>query len=185
MPKKEGGLYYDYVDFPIHEPSQEAIAGYTWPAPNPPEYNQKLGKQADPGPNDRFRCGWRGDHRRWDLRTAGTPDGLREFLDMLLVSEPETADRMMEKATDIYVEACDSYLAEVGDKIQVFTYWDDVCGQNGWLIRPETYKKDVMPKQKRLVETIRAKTNAKLFYHGCGAMFDLIPHLIEIGFEYH
>ena len=89
----------------------------------------------------------------------------------------------MEKITDIYIEASNAYLDEVGDTIQVFTYWDDVCGQNGWLIRPDIYTRLVKPKQRRLVEAIRAKTNAKLFYHGCGAVYDLIPHLIDIGFD--
>lgn len=182
MPK-EGGHYFDYIDFPIKEPSQEAIASYTWPAPTSPEYYQKLGKQA------------RSLYENTDFAVVGgviigggifeQPArlmGLENFY-MLLASEPGSADWMMEKVTEIYIEASNAYLDAIGKYIQVFTYWDDVCGQNGWLIRPETYIKYVKPKQKRLVETIRAKTNAKVFYHGCGAVYDLIPHLIEIGFD--
>ncbi|MDJ0828239.1 MAG: uroporphyrinogen decarboxylase family protein, partial [Desulfobacterales bacterium] len=30
---------------------------------------------------------------------------------------------------------------------------------------------------------IKQKTDAKIYYHGCGAIFDLIPDLIEIGFD--
>ena len=89
----------------------------------------------------------------------------------------------METITDIYIESCNRYLDYVGPYIQVFTYWDDVAGQNGWLIRPELYRKLIKPKQKRLVEAIKKKTNAKLFYHSCGATRDLIPDLIEIGFD--
>jgi uroporphyrinogen decarboxylase len=65
----------------------------------------------------------------------------------------------------------------------VVVYWDDVCGQNGWLIRQYLYTKMVNPKQRRLEEAIKKKTGARLFYHGCGAVFDLIPHLIEAGFD--
>jgi uroporphyrinogen decarboxylase len=36
---------------------------------------------------------------------------------------------------------------------------------------------------KLLVEAIKQKTNAKLFYHSCGATRGLIPDLIEIGFD--
>jgi len=182
MPK-EGGLYYDYVGFPIKAASQEAIAGYAWPAPNPPEYYRGLGEQA------------RSLYENTDYAVVGgviigggifeQPArlmGLENFF-MLLASEPETADRLMERVTDIYIEACTSYLEQVGEYIQVFTYWDDVCGQNGWLIRPDLYRKYVKPKQQRLVETVRSRTRAKLFYHGCGAVYDLIPHLIEIGFD--
>ena len=41
----------------------------------------------------------------------------------------------------------------------------------------------IKPRQKRLFEAIKSRTKAKLFYHGCGAVFDLIPHLIEIGVD--
>jgi uroporphyrinogen decarboxylase len=108
--------------------------------------------------------------------------GLENFF-MALVSEPAFADRMMEKMTDLYIEASRAYLDEVGQYLDVVVYWDDVCGQNGWLIRPDLYTRMVKPKQRRLVEAIKQKTHAKLFYHGCGAVYDLIPHLIETGFD--
>jgi uroporphyrinogen decarboxylase len=90
---------------------------------------------------------------------------------------------MMEKITDIYIESCNNYLDEVGPYIQVFTYRDDVCTQDGWMIRPEIYRRTIKPLQRRLVESIKKKTNTKLYYHSCGATFDLIPDLIETGFD--
>ncbi len=89
----------------------------------------------------------------------------------------------MEQITDIYIESCNNYLDEVGQYIQVFTFWDDVNTQNGWMISPDTYRKMIKPKQRRLVEAIKKKTDAKLFFHGCGATFDLIPDLIDLGFD--
>ncbi len=41
----------------------------------------------------------------------------------------------------------------------------------------------IKPKQRRLVEAIKKKTDAKLFYHSCGATFDLVTDLIDIGFD--
>ena len=113
MPK-EDGHYFDYVDFPIKEPTQEAIEGYTWPAPTPLEYYQKLGKQA------------RSLYETTDFAVVGgviigggifeQPArlmGLENFY-MLLASEPQAADWMMEKVTEIYIEASNAYLDEVG-----------------------------------------------------------------------
>jgi uroporphyrinogen decarboxylase len=100
-----------------------------------------------------------------------------------LITEPAFTDRLMETITDIYIESCNRYLEQVGSYIQVFTFWDDLAGQNGWLINPEVYRKRIKPKQKRLVEAIKKKTDAKLFYHSCGATRGLIPDLIEIGFD--
>jgi uroporphyrinogen decarboxylase len=108
--------------------------------------------------------------------------GMEKFL-MALLTEPAFADRLMGTITDIYIESCNRYLDHVGPYIQVFTFWDDVAGQDGWMINPSLYRKLIKPKQKRLVEAIKKKTNAKLFYHSCGATRDLIPDLIEIGFD--
>jgi uroporphyrinogen decarboxylase len=108
--------------------------------------------------------------------------GLENFL-MALLTEPAFADRLMETITDIYIESCNRYLEFVGPYIQVFTFWDDLAGQNGWIINPEVYRKRIKPRHKRLVEAIKKKTDAKLFYHSCGATRGLIPDLIDSGFD--
>ncbi len=179
----EGGLYFDYVEFPIKEPTLEAYLKYIWPPPNPPEYYRRLGEEA-------ARL-----YHTTDYAIVGgviigggifeqpaRMMGLENFY-VALASEPRLADEMMEKVTEIYIQACHDYLDETGKYIQVFMYWDDVCGQNGWLIDPGLYEKLIKPKQKRLVEAVRARTQAKLFYHGCGSVRGLIPHLIDIGFD--
>lgn len=182
MPK-EGGLYFDWVDFPIKEATIQALDNYTWPQPDPPEYNAQLREQA------------RHLYQETDYALVGNAVigggifeqpartmGLENFF-MALVSEPQFADRLMGQITDIYIESCNNYLEQLGEYLQVFTYWDDICGQNGWLIAPDVYRKMVKPKQRRLVEAIKRKTDAKIYYHSCGAVFDLIPDLIELGFD--
>jgi len=182
MPK-EGGYYFDWVEFPIQEPTFEALDRYSWPHPDPEEFILRLGEQA------KFL------YENTDFALVGSAVigggifeqpartmGMEPFL-MSLVAEPKFADRLMEKITDIYIESCNNYLDKVGEYIQVFTYWDDVNTQHGWLINPDTYRKMVKPKQRKLVEAIKKKTGAKLFFHGCGAAFDLIPDLIELGFD--
>lgn len=182
MPK-QGGFYFDWVDFPIKEPTMEALDAYTWPQPDPPEYNARLREQA------RFL------YENTDYALVGSAIigggifeqparimGLENFL-MALVTEPQFADRMMEQITEIYIESCNNYLDQVGEYLTVFTYWDDLCGQNGWLIAPEIYRKRIKPRQRRLLEAIKKKTDAKVYYHSCGAVFDLIPDLIDVGFD--
>jgi len=182
MPK-EGGYYFDWVDFPIKEFTIEALDNYDCPRPDPREYILQLSEQA------------KYLYENTDYALVGSavigggifeqPSrtiGMQNFL-MALAAEPKFADRLMEQITDIYIESCNNYLDEVGQYIQVFTYWDDVNTQNGWMINPETYRKMVKPKQRRLVEAIKKKTDAKLFFHACGAVFELIPDLIDLGFD--
>ncbi len=182
MPK-DGGLYFDWVDFPLKEATMEALDAYQWPRPDPKEHILKLREQAEHlyHNTDYALVGSAvigGGIFEQPARTMGLPNFL-----MALVSEPAFTDRLMSQITDIYIKSCNNYLDEVGQYIQVFNYWDDVASQNGWLIRPELYRKRIKPLQKRLVEAIKKKTDAKLFYHSCGATFDLIPDLIEIGFD--
>ncbi len=182
MPKT-GGFYFDWVDFPIREPSMQALDAYRWPSPDAPEINAQLGRQARQlYENTEYALVGSAVIGGGIFEQPARVMGLQDFM-MALVSEPAFADRLMEEITDIYIRSCDSYLDCVGPYIQVFTYWDDLAGQNGWLIRPELYRKVIKPKQKRLVEAIKKKTNAKLFYHSCGATRDLIPDLIDLGFD--
>ena len=182
MPKT-GGFYFDWVDFPIKEATMEALDAYHWPQPDPVEVNAQLGQLAKQlYENSDYALVGSAVIGGGIFEQPARVMGLQNFL-MALISEPAFADRLMETITDIYIESCNRYLDYVGPYIQVFTYWDDVAGQNGWLIRPELYRKLIKPKQKRLVEAIKKKTDAKLFYHSCGATRDLIPDLIEIGFD--
>jgi uroporphyrinogen decarboxylase len=182
MPKKDG-LYFDWVEFPIKDPTMAALDGYQWPIPDPPETNARLREQA------------RRLYENTDYALVGSAIigggifeqpartmGLENFL-MSLLTEPAFADRFMDQITDIYIESCNNYLDQVGDYLQVFTYWDDLNSQAGWMISPEIYKRLIKPKQRRLVEAIKSKTDAKLFFHGCGAVSELIPHLIDLGFD--
>jgi uroporphyrinogen decarboxylase len=182
MPK-DGGLYFDWVDFPIKEATMEALDNYTWPQPDPPEYNARLREQA--------KCLYENtDYALLGNAVIGggifeqpaRTMGLEDFF-MALVTEPKFADRLMGQITEIYIESCNNYLEQVGEYLHVFTYWDDVCGQNSWLIAPDLYRKAIKPKQRRLLEAVKNKTDAKIYYHSCGAVYDLIPDLIELGFD--
>ena len=182
MPK-DGGLYFDWVDFPIKEATLEALEHYAWPRPDPPEYNARLREQARYlYENTRYALVGSAIIGGGIFEQPARTMGLENFL-MALVAEPRFADRMMEHITDIYIESCNNYLEQVGEYLQVFMYWDDVSGQDGWLISPEIYRKMIKPKQRRLLEAIKSKTDAQVYYHGCGAVYDLIPDLIELGFD--
>ncbi len=182
MPK-QGGLYFDWVEFPFTEPTMEALDHYKFPRPDPPEYLAQLRDQA------------KYLYENTDYALVGTAIigggifeqparvmGLENFL-MALVAEPKFADRLMQQITDIYIESCNNYLAQLGRYLHVFTYWDDVNTQSGWMIDPEIYRKRIKPLERRLVDAIKKKTDAKIFFHGCGATYELIPDLIDVGFD--
>jgi len=182
MPK-DGGLYFDWVEFPIKETSMAALDRYQWPRPDPPGHIDQLQSQAkNLYENTDYALVGSGVIGGGIFEQPARTMGLENFL-VALLTDPKFADRFMEQVTEIYIESCNTYLDQIGKYLQVFTYWDDVNSQDGWLISPDIYRKMIKPKQRRLVEAIKKKTDAKLYYHGCGAAFDLIPDLIEIGFD--
>ena len=182
MPK-DGGLYFDWVEFPIKETSMTALDQYQWPRPDPAEHIDQLKTQAKYlYENTDYALVGSGVIGGGIFEQPARTMGLENFL-VSLLTDPKFADRFMERITEIYIESCNTYLDQIGKYLQVFTYWDDVNSQDGWLISPDIYRKMIKPKQRRLVEAIKKKTDAKIYYHGCGAVFDLIPDLIEIGFD--
>ncbi len=181
MPK-QAGLYYDWFDYPI-EATLESLDGYAWPEPDPIDVVATLADQAQ----------WLHEHTDYALVGSGVIGGgifeqacrtvgLETFMEAMLLNRP-FAERLLDGITEIYIESATRYLDQVGAYIDVFTFWDDVCSQDGWMISPALYTTLIKPRQRRLFESIKAKTTARIFYHGCGAVFDLIPHLIEIGVD--
>jgi uroporphyrinogen-III decarboxylase len=72
----------------------------------------------------------------------------------------------------------------VGDNAQVvFVSGTDFGTQNGMFASVETYRDLYKPYQKAVNDKIHELTNWKVFIHSCGAIYDLIPDLIEAGFD--
>ncbi len=72
-------------------------------------------------------------------------------------------------------------LGEVGDLLDVVQEGDDLGTQTSLLISPAMYRTFIKPREKELFAFIRRRTDAKLFFHSCGAIHPLIPDLIEVG----
>ncbi|OGO57827.1 MAG: hypothetical protein A2Z32_01995 [Chloroflexi bacterium RBG_16_69_14] len=108
--------------------------------------------------------------------------GMESFMMTMLTDRP-AAERLLDGITDHYIEGAERYLEAVGEFLDVYQYGDDVATQETWMISPDAYASLIKPRQRRLFDAIKSMTEAKLFYHGCGAVFDLIPHLIEIGVD--
>ena len=93
------------------------------------------------------------------------------------------ARRLMDRILQMQLAYWEKALAEVGDVIDVAQIADDVAGQHGLLISPRSYRKLLKPLHKELFDFIHARTNAKIFFHSCGAIRAIIPDLIEIGVD--
>jgi len=174
-------LYMDITHHPLADATVEDVAGYPWP------------KGSDAG---RFQ-GLRG--RAQTLRdetpyavvsgisgvvyeTCWYMRGLeRWFMDML--EQPAFCEAMLDQTLRFWLDWFDVFLAEVGDLVDVIMIGDDLAGQTGPLFRPDFYRRVVKPRHKRLVQFIRSRTGAKIWYHTCGACRDYMPDLLDNGID--
>ncbi len=108
--------------------------------------------------------------------------GPAQFL-MDLIGEPELAADILDRVLDYNIKLAERFLDKVGDKIQVIKISDDLGSQDNLLISPALYRRLIKPRQAQFVAALRAKTQARVLYHSCGAVSKLIDDFIEIGID--
>jgi len=110
----------------------------------------------------------------WYLR------GLEQWL-MDMLAQPEFCEALLDQTLKFWLDWFRVFLDEVGDLVDVIMLGDDLAGQCGPLFHPDLYRRIVKPRHKRLVQYIRSRTKAKLWYHTCGACLEFIPDLLDNG----
>ncbi len=105
----------------------------------------------------------------------------RWFMDM--IEQPEFCAALLDQTLKFWLDWFDVFLAEVGDVVDVIMIGDDLAGQGGPLFQPEFYRRVVKPRHKQLVQTIKSRTRAKIWYHTCGACQCYIPDLLDNGID--
>lgn len=112
----------------------------------------------------------------WYLR------GLEQwFTDVL--ANPEFCAALLDQTCQYWMDWFRVFLEEVGDVVDVIMIGDDLTGQTGPLFQPQFYRDIVKPRHKRLVQYIRSRTDAKIWYHTCGACKIYIPDLLDNGID--
>ena len=180
MPK-ENGLYYDMIGHPLEDVDDVAeVEAHSWP------------HGGDRGRIQGLRDEIKDLAERSDaviclqpmyggiFEAAGWLRGYDKFY-LDLVWNPDLVDAMMDHTLRVRLEYWDLILSEVGDLVDVVCECDDLAGQTNLLISPAMYRQYVKPRHRQLFSFIGERTQAPLWFHSCGAIYDLIPDLLETG----
>jgi uroporphyrinogen decarboxylase len=118
-------------------------------------------------------------------RTLSLGQFLRGFGNWMmdLASNGEFVDALMERTTQLQLEANEIILREAGSLVDIVYTADDLGGQNGPLVSPETVKRYFNPHYRRLWGHIRENTSAKLLHHCCGSIYPFISSFVEFGVQ--
>ncbi|MCX6089301.1 MAG: hypothetical protein NTX88_02805 [Candidatus Atribacteria bacterium] len=180
--KPSSGYYYDISKFPLAGASSpEDIEKYHFPDPSDPSlyedledrasslfYNTEYAIIAETG-NSIFE-------QAWYLR------GLENIFNDMCFNK-KLLHTLLRKITDINLEKTKRFLDKAANFIQVYFVGDDLASQNGSLISVPMYREFIKPYQGELYAYIKKRTDAKIAYHSCGSLYQLIPELIQIGVE--
>jgi uroporphyrinogen decarboxylase len=112
------------------------------------------------------------------FRLRGFEDG---YMD--LAADPSLARDLMERVLEVKLAWWGAILPELDDAVDVVGEADDLGGQATPLFSPRTYRELVKPLHAELFAFIRARTRAKVLFHSCGAIRELLPDLVEIGVD--
>ena len=99
---------------------------------------------------------------------------------MDMVAEPEAAEQLLARCADFAV-----LLAEAAcQRFALDWLWtgDDVAGQQEMMLSPALWRELVKPHLRRVVAVGKAH-GLPVAYHSCGALYPIIPDLIEIGID--
>jgi uroporphyrinogen decarboxylase len=174
-------LYMDITHHPLAEATIDNLADYPWPEGGDRGRFEGLRERALKLRNETpyaVVSGISGVIYEicWYMR------GLeRWFMDML--EQPEFCEALLDRTLRFWLDWFDVFLSEVGDLVDVIMIGDDLAGQNGPLFRPDFYRRVVKPRHKQLVQFIKSRTEAKIWYHTCGACRDFIPDLLDNGID--
>ena len=73
--------------------------------------------------------------------------------------------------------------AALGDKVQILHLADDFGTHESLLLSTRMFRTLIMPHYKRGIDWIHQNTKMKVLFHSNGAIFPLIPSLIEMGVD--
>ena len=108
--------------------------------------------------------------------------GWGEFM-LDLAMRPAFAEALMDRITEAHMRAFERYADTVGRYVDVIEVADDLGMQDALWMSPETYRKHVKPYHAKLYRFIKEKCDAYLLMHSDGALYPIIPDLIEIGVD--
>ncbi len=180
--KPKHGYYFDMVRHPLKNASIEDLDDYSWPDPDNFSRYEGLEKKARELFNNTEYAIVGNTQLGSAFELNWYLTGLERFLtDMLL--NPKFIEKLVAISLEIQGKIISNFLNAVGNHIQILAIGDDLGMQTGPLISPDLYRRLIKPHTKKLIRSIKKRTNAKIFCHCCGSIVSFLPDFIEYGID--
>jgi uroporphyrinogen decarboxylase len=90
---------------------------------------------------------------------------------------------LSDKLFEIGLKVVEHWIGPIGEYVDIVSTYDDLGTQTGPLISRKDYVNYLKPYEKQMIEQIKKYTDAKIYRHSCGSVYQFIPDLIEIGVD--
>jgi uroporphyrinogen decarboxylase len=100
-----------------------------------------------------------------------------------LATEPDYVEALYEKLVITWLENLQRFVHAVGDRVQILQICDDFGMQDGAFLSETMFRDRIMPFYKRGLDWIHEHTDMKVMLHSDGAIFSLLPAIIEMGVD--
>ncbi|MFQ5834802.1 MAG: uroporphyrinogen decarboxylase family protein [bacterium] len=186
------GLYYDPVYSPLAHASIGDLKDFDWPAPYsfyripskdmPKEPFIALSKEAEY---------W---YENSDFALLGTfggsifeaAYGLRGFERFMqdLMFNRKFAEALLDRLVKANIEYAKRYLDAAKNHIQIIMVGgEDIGTQQGPVINPDLYREIIKPRQERLWKFLKSNSDAFIFVHSCGSIYEFLSDFIDAGID--
>ncbi len=178
----EGSYYYDMVKSPLAgEITKRDVIQFPWPDPDDDGYRQGLKERLSwaranteaaailslPPPFVHVSQYMRG-FEDWYVDFAANKSLLEVLFDCILEYNMEISRRI---------------LSEIGKDVDLIFCADDLGTQYGLMVRPDDFRALLKPRLAKYMGQIHEMSPAKVMFHTCGSVVDIIPDLSEIGID--
>ncbi len=100
-----------------------------------------------------------------------------------LYLEPENVHSLLDKLMEGHMSFLEKICESVGDVVDIIKFGDDLGTNTGPFMPLETYEEFFGPRHKMLCDYVKSHSTAHTMLHVCGGIYELIPGLINAGFE--
>jgi uroporphyrinogen decarboxylase len=99
-----------------------------------------------------------------------------------MITEPDMYRAVDRKILDFYLKANEIFYEATKGNVHAVLIGNDMGSQSGLMLSPKLIREFVVPGAKELVAQAKSY-GLKVLYHSCGAIFEVIPDLIEAGVD--
>jgi uroporphyrinogen decarboxylase len=100
-----------------------------------------------------------------------------------LATEPDYVEALFDRLVTVWLENLQRFTHAVENRVQIVQICDDFGTQQSPFLSVPMFRRQIMPFYKRGLDWIHANTDMKVLLHSDGAIFPLLPSLIEMGVD--